>query len=350
MALVRKPRWRAADVRPGRRMLLAALPLLAAACGEDPTGPTREPSDVELTNEEFTVLRAALVANTDLVGDVARVRAVVDTLGVPLPADLLGATFDWDEALDGYAPTVDGSAPADGLRFVLYDRTEAPIAPFGFLDIVGEANLSQLAVILEKEGVRRLAYVAAVDPPGSQNLVAAGYVTGGSRRVDFTVSQSTNEIPDGVRIDHDFSFFLADESLSLTLDFSLHLNVFSPSTSLVATFLNGDDELIIEFVQTTDNTIDGDVLWNGERIMVVTDDGSGRPLFLGPDGEELSAADTRAIDALLEFGLNGLDDLFPYIIIPTEQAASLAGMAVQSSSTSSNRAIARGSSDWPSQK
>ncbi|MFW6084886.1 MAG: hypothetical protein ACODAA_06705, partial [Gemmatimonadota bacterium] len=184
-----------------RTLALAALAVLATACGDDPTGPqSDDPFDVQQSNDDFAALQAALGANQDLADDLGHVSGALDTMpaaawtledpaatlsslaatggeasvgrafaptlnsaiGVAavdgalrslIPADLLGTTFEWDEVENGYVATERTGAPANGIRFILYDRTTDPLVENGFVDITDESDPSadRLSVHLEKD-------------------------------------------------------------------------------------------------------------------------------------------------------------------------------------------------------
>ena len=315
-------RGRKRRCEPGSLAALAALAAVSA-CGDDPTGPGPAESDVVRAHEEFTVIRVELAANSDLAADVGRVTASIDTLGVPLPSAAFGTVYEWDEMSDQYVAGSRSGAPADGLRFLVYDRSATPFVERGFMDVRDETEVSPraLGVRLDKDDVQRLDYLVEADTPERGDAIAVGFVSGGSRQVDFDLAQVTSVVSDGFRIDLDFALSLAARPVSFVLDYSLNLNPFLPNASFAASFQVGEDELTIDFVQRTDNTIEGEVRQNGRPTMTVTDDGNGQAVFLGPEGEELAAAEERAIQGLLLFALESLGDLLPYLVLPDTEAA-----------------------------
>ncbi|MFW6084888.1 MAG: hypothetical protein ACODAA_06715 [Gemmatimonadota bacterium] len=304
---------------------LVAVAVAAAACGDDPTAPSpMEPSDVERVHEEFTTLRASLVASTDLVGDLGHVRPVLDTLGSPLPPELRGATLEWDEEVGGYLAGERPGAPAGGLRFIVYDRSATSLPEIGFVDVVdtAEADVSSRTVHLLKDEVTRLDYLLE---DGAGDVTAAGFVTDGSRRVDFDVTQVTGAGPDGFHLDLDYRFELRDPALTLEVDYDLR-GLTTATGTFVATFTDGVDRLTVDLEQGPEQAVGGSVLWNGEERFAITGD-DGEPVFLTPDGEDPEPADERAVRGLFEFAFDGIGYLLPYLLFSDPDLADPSGEA-----------------------
>lgn len=297
----------------------ALLAVLAAACGEGPTAPGSEPSDVERMNEAVSAVRAELIANLDVAGDVYLVTVALEDLGNPPPPDLFGLTFVREDAEGGYVPSARAGAPADGLRFIVYDGDAPPLVEDGFLDVTDEGSGTgeAVGVHLEKEGVVRLGYRVARDSPDAGDLSATGFVTGGPERVDFDVTQGTALTPEGLRLELDYSLSLAGRGVGVDLEYRLYI-LPAGEASFAATFRNANDELVLDLTQQRDGTIAGNVERNGQVQIAITHDAAGEPLFLDPSGEELPPGDARAIRGLFDFASEGLGFLLPYLIVPAE--------------------------------
>lgn len=343
-----------------RAVRLVALMVVAAACGGDPAGPAEDEFDIERLRDEFAAVAIALDANADLTDDVGHVTAVLDTLteagwvlepgaltvsqgllpvrgieGVrpvlsaasthpPLPADLLGTTFEWDVAEDGYVATARAGASADGIRFILYDRTATPIVENGFVDLTDESGPSadRLGVRLLQEDITRLDYsVEVTETTNAESTRIAGFVTDGFEGVDFEAVQVVSTTNEGFQVDLDYVLSLASRPLAIELDFGLNLSLIAPDSRFTATFYMGTDRLVLDLTQDAQNAIDGTVTWNGATVMTVTDDGTGQPVFLDPEGDELATADAAAMHDLFEFALDGLGPLLAYLILPGDDLA-----------------------------
>jgi len=234
-----------------------------------------------------------------------------------LPADLLGTTFEWDEVEAAYVATARAGAPANGIRFILYDRMDVPPAENGFVDLTDDSDPSadRLGVHLEKDGVTRLDYdIEVVETTTGGTVGVTGYLTDGIDRVDFDLVESVAQTTDGFRIDVDYTLSLAGEPLSVDLDYTIDFGT-TIGASLVATFENGANTLVLAMSQDGEAALEGTVEWNGDLVMTIADDGTGEPVFLGPEGEELSAAEAQAIREMFEVATDGLDFLAAYVVL-----------------------------------
>jgi hypothetical protein len=337
---------------------LVALMIVAAACGDNPAGPAEDGFDVERLRDDFAAVPIALEASTDLTDDVGHVTVVLDTLtaagwvlepgtvildrlsvrGIeavgparsrasttpPLPVDILGTTFEWDSAEDGYAITERTGAPTEGIRFILYDRTTTPLVENGFVDLTDESGASsdRLGVHLLQDGITRLDYdVEVTETTNAESTSIAGFVTDGFGGVDFEAVQVVSTTDEGFQVDLAYALSLASRPLVIGLDFVLNLSLIAPDSRFTATFDVGADRLVLDLTQDAENAIDGTVTWNDEIVMTVTDDGAGQPVFRGPEGEELAAAEAAAMRDLFEFASEGLGPLLAYLILPGDDAA-----------------------------
>jgi len=330
---------------------LALLVVTAAACGgDDATGPGSDaPFDPQQANTEFAAVEQAIGANADLEADMIHVSAALAAMPTAawilepsdfsartplvgtvhtaplafngasqpmIPADLLGTTFEWDDVEGAYAATERTGAPAGGVRFILYDRTQVPLVENGFLDLTDESDPSadRLNVHVEKSGVTRLDYdVEVIETTSALTLTVDGFVTDGTSRVDFEVVQVIAETAGGFSMAVSYSLSLAGESLGVevayVLDFATAISV-----ELTTTFVNGANTLVLYMSQEGEGDLTGSVQWNGDLVMTIIDDGTGQPTFLGPEGEELTAAEAAAIQEMFETSFDGLGLLEAYLM------------------------------------
>lgn len=339
------------DLKNWLRMApVAGMVMAAAACGDDPTGPgSDDPFDPIQSSDDFAAVQTALAANADLADDIAYVSgsletmpaatwvaATADALSGPslvrpvdatlfsssggsaqplLPADVLGTTFEWDEVENAYVATERAGAPASGVRFVLYDRTTSPLAENGFLDLTDESDPSadRLDVHLQKNGVTRLDYdIAVTETTSGASVSVAGYITDGAEQVDFDLVESVSETANGLQIDVAYTLSLESQPLSVDLLYSLDFGT-AVSLDFTATFVNGADSLVFDLRQDGE-TIEGTVEWNGSLVMTVMTGEAGEPVFLGPDGEDLTPAEGQAIQEIFEMAFEGLDLLVAHVV------------------------------------
>lgn len=338
-----------------RSASVAAL-VIAAACGDDATGPgSDDPFDPEQANADLAAVEQAITANADLEADLLHVSATLDAfptaalilepsdlsaLAAPsaqsplvrpvrtaplalngasqpiIPADLLGTTFAWDDVEGAYVATELAGAPATGVRFLLYDRTQVPPVEDGFLDLTDESSASadRLNVHVEKDGVTRLDYdIVVTETTAGVTLSIDGFLTDGTSQVDFELLESLAETTDGFTIDLSYSMSLAGESLGVGVDYLIDFGT-TTSVEFTATFFNGPNTLVLDLSQQGEADIAGTVVWNGDLVMTIVDDGTGQPTFLGPEGEELTAAEAAAIEEMFETAFEGIGLLEAYLL------------------------------------
>lgn len=300
---------------------IACLCLIALGACADSTGPGRTPSAAERMNTEIAVVRAELLANLDVADDLGFVSATLDTLSwPPVPPGLVGSTLEWDAQAAAYVESAESGAPEDGLRFIVYDRSVDPIVMAGHTDLMDldGGSLHRFSLRLEKDGIARLDYEVssgAGDGPALRLFNAAGRITGGSKTVSFDATQSEVAVGVGFRIDLDYVIELVDRSASMELDYSLFLSIVQPAASLVATYRSDVGTMVVQFVQDVSNAIEGEVRLDGETIMTVVDEG-GDLAFRGPGGEMLPQPESAAVRILVQFALDGLGFLLPYLVVP----------------------------------
>lgn len=325
-----------------RAGLAAGLIVFAAACGSDPAGPST-PFNIEQSSQDFAAVQAAFDANLDIADDMSVVLPVLDAIAPStrrferveissepvlmslarsarlsvvngsssqplLPSDVLGKTFEWSDADGAYVETAREGAPANGLRVIVYDRTQTPFVEVGYVDVTDESDAfaDRLRVFMVKDGITRLDYtVEAVVATDSFSVNVAGFITDGIQQVDFDVTESATETASGATIVVDYSISLAGQPLSVSFQSAINLGE-TVTVDLTATFVNGANTMVLEMSQDDLGNVGGTVRWNGDIVMTVTGGGESEPVFLGPGGEELTLAEAQAIAEMFELVQEGL--------------------------------------------
>ncbi len=139
-----------------------------------------------------------------LAGAVSRISgSAVDagTFLIPvMRASALGKVFTYDATLKRYVPSTRTGAPANGVRFVLYDEgaNNEPITSreIGYADLTDEkratAGVAGIKLVVVIDGVTRLSYAFDVSVPGgAPNLNVQGFVVDGEDRLNFTIGASS---------------------------------------------------------------------------------------------------------------------------------------------------------------
>jgi hypothetical protein len=344
---------------------LALWALLAAglaACGSDPTGPG-DPFDPEATAAALSDVSGAfqdddVMASLELVqpalaaeGGLAAVLGPTATLPwklrpaapvtatglsasmmVPIfPTNLLGRTFEWDDALGRYAVTDRAGAPADGVRFILYavdPVTHVPATPLnelGFLDLTDESSASstRLGVHAETGGTTRLDYFIAASYAVSTSSVTAtvsseGYASDGATRLDFDLAESLT-VTDGsdvVGIDlrHELAVAGQDLRVVLTMTGDVDFSTLQESFDLALRIENGGNVTVMTGAVALDGTLDGSIRHNGSTVVTITGT-TDAPEFAGAGDSDLTPAEIEALQQI--FGVvENLFDLANSIFSP----------------------------------
>lgn len=144
-----------------------------------------------------------------------------------IPSTVWGKTYIWSTTTHQYAedPSPAVPAPSNGVRIILYAIdpithrvVENPLTPVGYVDLIDKSSSStnQLEVIVKDgtppNGTTYVDYTVTATVTGSPPSVSAfdasafGYVTDGTRRVDFnatfSVTNLTTDNPDAHAVMH----------------------------------------------------------------------------------------------------------------------------------------------------
>ncbi|HVH67732.1 MAG TPA: hypothetical protein VM716_07690 [Gemmatimonadales bacterium] len=130
-----------------------------------------------------------------------------------IPSTVWGKTYVWNTTTHQYAedPSPAVAAPSTGVRIILYaidpitdHIVESPLTPVGYLDLIDKSsgNTNQLEVIVKDgtppNGTTYVDYTVTATVTGSPasafDASALGFVTDGTRRVDFTATFSATNL------------------------------------------------------------------------------------------------------------------------------------------------------------
>lgn len=335
-----------------RIIAVAALLSLAAACGDDATGPRflltpESTADVMEQvvaeyfegNEAATSFEALGASILAALGGGIQTAAFESTprvdseggiadhlLSIPahraaanIPDIFEGVTFEWDEQLNEYTPGERTGAPTNGARFILYavERiTELPITPLteiGYLDISDASAWPSIDITVEAViGTVTMLYADMTGNWGETNawLDIDGYLSDGSDQLSF-----------GVYAEED----MAGSSLEFVLGYgnfeaTYVLSQSETAESAQVTFSDGTNTLVFslalegQFIDQVwvDVILEGSgITFNGEPVAVIAG-------WIGSDevqititnaaGDPLTATELAALEASF-VALEGLGDL-----------------------------------------
>lgn len=135
-----------------------------------------------------------------------RVASVIEagTMADVIPVTALGKTFEWNTTTDEYEATARTGAPANGVRFIIYQldvtgyAPAEPLVEVGYADFTRSSNTGTVAVY-NSGGTKLMEYTATVGGTASAPVFSVdGFVGTGANQVTFSlvfgVSLSTGNI------------------------------------------------------------------------------------------------------------------------------------------------------------
>src|SRR5436190_1615704 len=130
-----------------------------------------------------------------------------------IPSTIWGKTYVWDVTAHAYAedPSPAVAGPSTGVRLILYaidpitrHVVESPLTAVGYVDLVDQSsgNTNQLEVIVKDgtppNGTTYVDYTVSAtvtgSPASSFDATAVGFVTDGTRRIDFNATFSATNL------------------------------------------------------------------------------------------------------------------------------------------------------------
>ncbi len=257
--------------------------------------------------------------------------------GSIIPATVWGKTYVWDGTVGHYVEGAGGSAPANGVRFILYainPLTQQPATPLnavGYADLTDQssAGTARLAVTVVGGGVTYADYtVTASATASSFSAQAEGYITDGTRRLDFTNSAAAT--PSQVTLDYQ----LAVNQPIVTARLQATLAIGDPTSTLTVNFrvTRGSESVVIAgalSVTTSGSSsaaaADLAITVNGSAFATITgtaqSGGFTSYTVRGPNGRELTQDERDALKSLLE-APSRLSDVVEHLFHPAEELLS----------------------------
>jgi hypothetical protein len=231
------------------------------------------------------------------------------------PAGVDGKTYRWNETSDAYEQTADVGAPAQGVRFILYEidgNTGFPIEPVvevGYADFDDESTVSSTILRIEIFGVggdpQYVDYTLAfTSTTGGYTLTTAGYITDAQPSNARTLTFSVTAGISGSGTDSTFTFSaslsLNRPQLGLQMTVTLHQVGNGGTVSMNSTLTHRNRTFTME----ADVSIDGNgeptsvelvFRVNGRLFATVGLDGIPRK----PNGDELNEQELELLAAML---------------------------------------------------
>lgn len=306
------------------RSILASGGLVALAACSDPSGPGRPVTfDSQRVQDGLATVEqvgaAPVLKSFQALGGqigapapdrylaaVQRIAAQAELVPV-IRSPMLGKTLTYDPLTAVYVVSDRTGAPANGVRFVLYevDAESRPVVSkeIGVADLTDEKASSPTAaglrLVVTSQGKTYLDY--AFDVSGSIAAVVVnvdGYMSDGAHRVDFEITASGNA-------------FEAELEVAAQ-QFKVRVRAEGEAGAEI-TITSGTDVVVISSTGT-DTAIEARVTVNGKLFATVTGTPD-NPVIKGDGGRELTAGELAALGELVRFG-EGVFELLGGLMAP----------------------------------
>ncbi len=245
----------------------------------------------------------------------------------------LGKTFVIDPGTGEYAvdPTR-GGAPANGVRFVLYELIEGTESPdleneIGHVDLVDAgAGISgiDLRLTAVANGLPFIDYGVAVDGSDTEgNVSIDGFVTDGTDQLDFAFDVAATE--SGAQTTIELDATLSVNSHNLTVTVAADGTSFDGEGGSLTAHVSvryGGESLDVD-VTGNDTSLEASFHINGSLFATATGDPE-NPVVLGADGMELSEGEMAVLGEIIQT----TDEVFTFFGELVEPAEGIILLAV----------------------
>jgi hypothetical protein len=222
-----------------------------------------------------------------------------------VPAEVAGKTFTYDLVTGGYVVSDLSGAPANGVRFILYEVDQVTYAPkdplveIGYVDLIDlSAGTTQAArVIVVIEDVTYIDYrVSASSSVSSGRVSVIGYVTDGNTQANINL-QSSVTYTGGLTLTYSLDLPTRDVSIDLTVSAS---DISQPAGTIhINLSLRGPNGSVSMTGQFTDTTGNLTVRINGDGFATVTTSGT-TTTITRTDGTPLADDELQALEGVFQ--------------------------------------------------
>lgn len=323
---------RAKLVWPARIAVLALALSVFAACEDDETGPSLSDTGESVSSvinqfmtqnqgiaslDSFAVfitnaiarvgpVAPALVPESNTIAGLTKsIRSSLDELRVPraaIPPDFLGVTFVYDPGQSAYVPSQRMGAPANGVRFILYDNP-SDLTEIGYLDFIDESDFGvqpwvidvSLEVFLTGVGTVLDYAVTGTALEGSANITFNGHLSDGTETLFFNFVFAGEDATGW-----DATFTLTFQSLSLALELSeLPTGAGSITITIVDTANDNDIVFDISVDETGEVQAGSGIYVNDVLVAIISGNVDGIVNITNAEGEPLTDAEINALAQIL---------------------------------------------------
>ncbi len=237
-------------------------------------------------------------------------------------ASMLGKTLVYDPATKQYVASNRAGAPANGVRFILYqnDAANHPIVAqeIGAADLTDQKAASQtsagLRLLVTSNGKTYLDY--SFDLSGTIAAAAVtvdGYMSNGTDRVDFKITTTGQLFGRGGIATIDAKLEVAAQQFSITAKVKGPSGGGAGATEIDLTVKSRSDVVVVTS-KGTDSAINAKVTVNGAVFATVTGT-SANPIIKGDGGRELTADELAMLGDVVKFA-EGVFQLLGGLLAP----------------------------------
>jgi hypothetical protein len=221
-----------------------------------------------------------------------------------IPAEIAGKTFEYSGG--AYAATDRAGAPANGVRFILYDVnpvTVTPVEPLvetGYVELtdLSGTNIHAARVVVVSGATTYLDYTVSVTASASSGQVTvAGFITDGVYLANVTLRSTVTSIA-GLTLHYTVAVPQRDVSIDLTMTATgLEQENGNLDINLSMSGPNGTVSMIGQFT-TSGGTLT--VRSGGRVFATITVSGDTDPVITGANGQPVTEDDATALRSVFD--------------------------------------------------
>ena len=276
--------------------------------------------DNAATAREFAGAMTHLVGNMDPVAANAPI----------VSAERRGKTFVFDTLTDEYALSERTGAPANGVRFIVYETdilgTPNVENETGYFDLLDEGDNSAediaLRLVAVDGSLTVLEYATTLDANGpSGTITVDGFLTDGTDRLDFDIDVSGTDVEGDQKLD--VTFEMRVDALDFVIEGSVMGtdNASGEVGTVDLTVRHGSDSFRVD-VSGTETTIAGTFYLNDEVFATMSGDPE-NPTFVGAGGEGLTQKEALVLHRIVD-SIEDVFDFFEDLMDPLDELIILA--------------------------
>ena len=237
-------------------------------------------------------------------------------------SSMLGKTLVYDPATKAYVASARTGAPANGVRFVLYQNDDAnrPIVTqeIGAADLIDQKAPSLtsagLRLVVTSNGKTYLDYAFDLSGTVAAAVVTVdGYMSDGTDRVDFKITTTGQLFGRGGTATIDAKLEVAAKQFKITAKVKGPSGGAAGATEIDLTVSSGTDVVVVSS-KGSNSFIDAKVTVNGKVFATVTGTPAS-PIIRGDGGRELTPDELAMLGELVKFS-EGVFELLGGLLAP----------------------------------